>query len=145
METSEILARHHRRVVDDFIEGVLSRLDLTDLERNVVGVALRSELETRLVPGLTAVLALLLEADSEVLGDALPRWLEQAQAFLLAENEFLPEMGRRLDSTGVALMDENSCSLPGESEVVREFRAQIWEMAPVANRPAQRCCCRSRE
>ena len=131
--------------MNDFIAGVLSRLDLTDLERNVLGVALRAETEERLVPGLTAVLALLLEADSEVLGDALPRWLEQAQAMLPAEDEFLAEMGRRLDSAGAALVDENSCSLPGESEAVREFRVQIWEMAPMANRPAQRCFCRSRE
>ena len=132
MEDREFLANHHRRVVNDFIEGVLSRLDLTDLERNVLGVALRAETEERLVPGLTAVLALLLEVDSEVLGDALPRWLEQAQAqaFLPGEGEFLKEMGRRLDSAGAALMDGNSCSLPGESEVVREFRARIWEMAP---------------
>ena len=28
VETSEILARHHRRVVDEFIESVLGALDL---------------------------------------------------------------------------------------------------------------------
>ena len=145
MEDREFLANHHRQVVNDFIEGVLSRLDLTDLERNVVGVAIRAETEERLVPGLTAVLALLLEADSEVLDDALPGWLEQAQAFLPAEDEFLAEMGRRLDSAEAALVGENSCSLPSESEVVREFRARIWEVAPVAKRPAQRCFCGSGE
>ena len=36
METSKSLARHHLRLVDQFIESVL---DEVDLERNVVGVA----------------------------------------------------------------------------------------------------------
>ena len=58
METPEFLARHHQRVVGDFIEGLLDRMDLGDLERNVLGVALRREVETELVPGLAAVQAL---------------------------------------------------------------------------------------
>ena len=52
METSVLLAGHHRRVVDEFIESVLDELNLGNLERNVVGVALRREVETGLVPGL---------------------------------------------------------------------------------------------
>ena len=51
METSEILARHHRRVVEEFIESVLDELDLGDLERNVLGVAIRRDVEVGLVPG----------------------------------------------------------------------------------------------
>ena len=51
MDTSEILARHHWRLVDRFIESVLDELDLGDLERNIVGLAVRREVETGLVPG----------------------------------------------------------------------------------------------
>ena len=100
METSEILARHHRRVVDLFIESVLDELDLGDLERNVMGLAIREEVETGLVPGLTAVLSLLLDADVETLG-RLPGWLECASAAMPAEVEFLAEMGRCLGPCGV--------------------------------------------
>ena len=48
------LASAHRRVVDEFIEVVLDDLagDMGDVERNVLGVALRSEVETRLAPEL---------------------------------------------------------------------------------------------
>ena len=74
METSAFLALHHRRLVDAFIESVLAEMDLTDLERNVLGVALRREVETGLVPGLTAVLSLLLKADAETLGQLPGGW-----------------------------------------------------------------------
>ena len=60
MERWDLLARHHRRVVDDFIEDMLDRMDLDGAERNVAGVALRREVETVLVPGLSAVMALML-------------------------------------------------------------------------------------
>ena len=63
MDTLEFLARHHRRVVDEFIESVLDQMELGELERNAVGLAIRGEVETGLVNGLTAVLALLLEAN----------------------------------------------------------------------------------
>ena len=84
MEKSEILAHHHRRVVDDFIEGVLDRMDLTNLERNVVGVMLRQEVETELVPGLAAVQAVFHAADATMLGKGLPDWLERASTAMPA-------------------------------------------------------------
>ena len=136
METSEILACHHRRVMDEFIEGVLSRLDLTDLERNVLGVAVRAELEERLVPGLTAVLALLLEADPHALNQDLPDWLERVSSVLPGEVGFVSEMGRCLDPTGYDLFSENLGLRPGESEVRRAFEAYLWEMAPGLSRRA---------
>ena len=46
VDALDILARDHRRVVDEFIGSVLDELDIGDLERNVVGVALRQEVET---------------------------------------------------------------------------------------------------
>ena len=58
METPEILACHHRRVVEEFIESVLDELDLGDLERNALGVAIRREVEVGLVPGIIAIQAL---------------------------------------------------------------------------------------
>ena len=61
------LARHHRRTVDDFVEAVLDAEDLDGMEPNVLGLALRSELDTRLTPGLFAVAAL-------PLGRMLMRW-----------------------------------------------------------------------
>ena len=115
MKNGELLARHHGRVISEFIESVLDDLDLTDLERNVLGVAIRAEVEEKLVPGLYAVAALLLDADARVLGECLPAWLEQAQPFLPAEDEFLAEIGRRLDPAGAALMGGNSCLSSGES------------------------------
>ena len=130
METSEYLARHHRRVVDQFIESVLCELDLGDLERNVLGTLLRSEVESRLVPGLTAVLGLLLEVDSEVLGEDLPEWLDRVSSVMPADAEFLAEMGRRLDPACNDLLDDNLGLLPGETVIEREFRSHLWEMAP---------------
>ena len=43
METRDYLARQHRRVVDECIRAVLDEVafDMGDLERNIVGVALR--------------------------------------------------------------------------------------------------------
>ena len=62
METRDFLAGHHRRVVDEFIQAVLELVvsDMSELERNILGFALRSEVETRLVPGLLEVNTLLL-------------------------------------------------------------------------------------
>ena len=77
MKNGDVLARHHGRVISEFVESVLDALNLTDLERNIVGVAIRAETEERLVPGLYAVAALLLDADARVLGEGLPEWLER--------------------------------------------------------------------
>ena len=131
-------------MVDDFIESVLDAADLEGVERNVVGVALRREVEEGLVPALTAVTALLLEADADAL-EQLPEWLDGVQAVLPAESEFLTEMGRRVDPEGAALLTENLGFLPGESEVRRMFEARLWELAPMMDRPGRRCLCRSRE
>ena len=136
METSEILARHHRRVVDEFIEGVLGELDLTDLERNVVGVMLRREVQEELVPGLAAVQALFHAADAAMLRKELPDWLERVSSVIPAESEFLAEMGRCLDPRGAGLLDESLGIRPGESEVRRSFDAHLWEMAPCVSRGA---------
>ena len=104
--------------------------DLDGVERNVLGTLLRSEVESRLVPGLTAVLALLLEVDSEVLGEGLPEWLDRVQSLLPADPAFLAEISRRLDPAFYDLLDDNLGLLPGETVVAREFRSHLWEMAP---------------
>ena len=57
MDESGFLASAHRRVVGDFIQAVLDEwaCDMGDVERNVLGVALRHEIETRLAPELLAL------------------------------------------------------------------------------------------
>ena len=129
-----MLACHHRRVVDEFIESVLEDLNLTDLERNVVGVAIRAEVEERLVPGLYAVAALLLDADAGVLGQCLPAWLDRVSSVMPGQSTFLSEMGRLLDPSGADLFEESLGLRPGESEVRRVFEAHLWEMAPCVPR-----------
>ena len=131
METSEFLALHHQRLVDAFIESVLAEMDLTDLERNVLGVALRREVETELVPGLVAVQAVFHAADAATLGEGLPEWLDRVSAVMPVESEFLAEMGRRLDPVGAGLLDENLGIGLGESEVRRVFDGYLWEIASV--------------
>ena len=137
METWDFLARHHRRVVTEFIEVVLDEwaCDMGDLERNIVGVALRQEVETRLVPGLLAVHALLLGADAENLA-RLPAWLDRVQTPMPSDAEFFTVMGQRLDPYGSALLEENSGLLSVESEASRAFTGYLWEMAPLASGPS---------
>ena len=62
MGESGFLASAHRRVVDEFICAVVEEWagDMGQVERNLLGVALRGEIETRLVPELLALHALLL-------------------------------------------------------------------------------------
>ena len=144
METWDLLARHHRQAVGRFIESVLDGLDLGDLERNVLGVALRREVESVFVPELSAVMALLLEVDARALA-RLPEWLDRVTSVMPAESEFLTEMGRRVDPAGAALVEESLRLLPGESEARRVFEAHLWEMAPVVSRPERCSSCRSRE
>ena len=134
METSEILALHHRRVVDDFIEGVLSQMDLGDLERNVLGLVLRRELETELVPGIVAIQAVFHAADAATLARDLPKWLDRVSSVMPAESAFMIEMGRRFDPGGAVLMDENLGLRLGEAEVQRALEAQLWEIAPCVSR-----------
>ena len=135
METSEILARHHKRVVDEFIESMLNRMDLTDPERNVVGMAIRREVQEELVPGLVAVQALFHAADAATLARSLPEWLERTSSVMPGESEFLTEMGRRLDPDGCGLFEENVGLLSGEAEVRRAFDSHLWEMAPAVSSP----------
>ena len=137
METSEFLARHHRRVIADFIESVLDELDLGDLERNVVGVALRRELETELVPGIVAIQAVFHAADAATLARDLPKWLDRVSSVMPAESAFMTEMGRQLDPMGYDLLTEDLGIRPGESEVRRAFEAHLWEMAPCVSREAR--------
>ena len=134
-ENWELLARHHRRVVDEFIESVLGQMDLGDLEHNVLGVALRRAVETELVPGLVAVQAVFQAADAETLGNGLPVWLDRVSSVIPADSEFLTEMGRRLDPAGYDLLEQNLAALPGQSGVRRAFEAHLWEMAPLVNLP----------
>ena len=129
MENWDLLACHHRRIVDGFIEDMLDGQDLDGVERNVMGLALRREVETVLVPGLSVVLALLLEADADALA-RLPDWLDRVQAILPADGAFLAEMGRRVDPAGASLVEEGLGLLPGESLARREFRNCLWELAP---------------
>ena len=141
METRDYLARNHRRVVDESIRAVLDEVacDMGDLERNVLGVVIRQEIETRLVPALLAVDALLLGADAEMLA-RLPAWLDYVQAPMPADTGFLAEMVRLLDPVGSSLVEENSVLLPGESDTAQAFTDCLWEMAPLASGP-----CWSRE
>ena len=137
METREYLARRHQEVVDEFIEAVLDEMacDMGDLERNIVGVALRQEVETRLVPGLLAVHSLLLGVDGETLA-RLPGWLGCVQTPMPSDAGFFTEMGRLLDPEGGHLLEENSGLLPGESEASRAFTGYLWSMAPgISSRP----------
>ena len=136
MEMWDLLARHHWRAVDKFIEGLLDRMDLTDLERNVVGVAVRREVEEGLVPGLVAVQSLLHAANAETLGRELPEWLDRVSSVIPGDAGFLAEMGRQLDPHGAVLLDENSGAGFGKSEVRRVFEAHLWEMAPCVSRGA---------
>ena len=134
MDTSEMLARHLRRVVDEFIEGVLNELDLGDLERNIVGVTLRRETEMELVPGLVAVQAVFHAVDAATLSRGLPEWVDRVPSALPSESEFLSEMSWRLDPDGTELMNVNLELRPGETEVRRSFEAHLWEMTPAMNR-----------
>ena len=131
MEGEEFLASRHRAVVDEFIGAVLGEwaCDMGDLERNVLGLALRQEIETRLAPELLALHALLLGADAEMLG-WLPEWLDRVSTALPGDAEFLTEMGRVLDPPGYDLLEENAVLLPGESEASRAFTDCLWSMAP---------------
>ena len=135
MENWDLLARHHQRVVDEFIESVLNGLDVGDLERNVVGVAIRREVEIELVPGLAAVQALFHAADAATLGRGLPEWLDRVSAVMPADSDFLAEMGRLVDPAGNDFLEEDLGLLPGGSEVRRTFDAHLWEMAPLVRSP----------
>ena len=137
MEKSEILACHHQALVDRFVESVLDELDLGDLERNVLGVALRREVETGLVPGLVAIQAVFHAADGATLGKVLPEWLDCVSSTLPAEAQFLSEMGRRLDPSWADSVEVNLVLRPGESEVRRSFESHLWEMAPCVPRVGQ--------
>ena len=136
METSEILARHHERVISDFIESVLSEMDLTDLQRNVLGLVLRREAETGLVPGLVAIQAAFHAADAKMLGKVLPEWLDRVSSVMPTESPFLSDMGRQVDPGGAGLIDENLGLHFGESEVRKAFQGHLWEMAPCVSRGA---------
>ena len=135
METWDLLAHFHHRVVDQFIESVLDQMDIDDLERNVLGVALRRELETGLVPGLTAIQAVFHAADAETLGK-LPEWLDRVSSVMPAESAFMTEMGRYLGPAGYDLQAESLGLMPGQSEARRSFDAHLWEMAPCVSRGA---------
>ena len=136
VDGSGFLASAHRRVVDEFIEVVLDDLagDMGDVERNVLGVALRSEVETRLAPEILAIHSLLLGADAETLAK-LPEWLDLVQTPLTGERDFLEGVGRRFDPAGSALLEENLGLLPGQSASARAFASTLWSMAPNVRRP----------
>ena len=137
METSEFLARHNRRVVDEFICAVVEEWagDMGQAERNVLGVALRQEVETRLAPEMLALHALLLGAGGDTLA-RLPAWLDRVQTPLPGDAEFLTKMGRWLDPAGSQALAENSGLLPGESEASRAFTDCLWCMAPSVSGPS---------
>ena len=131
MEGEEFLASRHRAVVTEFIEAVVEEwaCDMGQVERNILGVALRSHVETELAPGLLAIHALLLKADAEMLA-RLPEWLDRVQTPLPGSRDFFEEMARRLDPTGYELLEESLGLLPGESETARTFTDFLWDMAP---------------
>ena len=137
MDKREFLATRHRGVVAEFIEAVVEEwaCDMGQVERNILGVVLRREIETRLAPELLALHALLLGADAEMLG-WLPEWLDRVSTALPGDAEFLTEMGRVLDPPGYDLLEENAVLLPGESEASRAFTDCLWSMAPgISSRP----------
>ena len=129
MDRFEFLASAHRRVVDEFIEVVLDDLagDMGDVERNVLGVALRSEVETRLAPELLAIHALLLGADAKTLARLL-EWLELTSVSLPSDAAFFNEMSRRLDPAGYEILEENLSLLPGESATSRTYTDCLWSV-----------------
>ena len=83
------------------------------------------------MPGLTAILALLMEVDAHALGQGLPEWLDLISTVLPAEASFLTDMGRSVDPAGSGLLEENLGLLPGESVARRVFVDYLWEMAPL--------------
>ena len=131
MEAKDFLASRHRAVVDEFIEAVVEEwaCDMGQVERNVLGVALRREIETRLAPELLALHALLLGAGGDTLA-RLPEWLNTVQTPVTFDRDFFEEMARRLDPTGYAVLEESLGLLPGESEASRAFTDCLWSMAP---------------
>ena len=135
MEQWELLARHHRQIVDRFIESLLDGLDLGDLQRNVMGVVLRREVEMELVPGIVAIQAVFHAADAAVLGTELPEWLDRVSAVMPADSDFLAEMGRLVDPAGNDFLEEDLGLLPGESEFRRAFDVHLWEIAPLVRSP----------
>ena len=137
MDERGFLASRHRAVVDEFIEAMVEEwaCDMGQVERNVLGVALRREIETRLAPELLALHALLLGAGGDTLA-RLPGWLNTVQTPLPRDVEFLTKMGRVLDQSGSALLEENSVLLPGESEASRAFTDCLWCMAPSVSGPS---------
>ena len=91
METRDFLARQHRRVVDEFICAVVEGWagDMGDLERNVLGVVIRQEVETRLVPGAASRgPPSFMGADAGMLA-RLPEWLDYVQTPMPADAGFL--------------------------------------------------------
>ena len=84
-------------------------------------VALRREVETRLVPGLVAVQAVFHAAYAVVLRRDLPEWLDRVSSVMPAESEFFTEMGRGLDPAAYDLFEENLGLLPGETVIEREW------------------------
>ena len=96
MDRFGFLASAHRRVVDEFIEVVLDDLagDVGDVERNVLGVALRQEVETWLAPELLAIHALLLGADGGTLAE-LPEWLELTSVIIGCREPHVLEQSSR--------------------------------------------------
>ena len=129
MDRSGFLAAAHRRVVDEFIEVVLDDQagNMGDMERNVLGVVLRSEVETRLAPELLAIHALLLGADGKILAQ-LPEWLDLTSVSLPSDAGFFNEMSRRLDPVAYEVLEENLSLLPGESSSARTYTDCLWSV-----------------
>ena len=75
MDRREYLAGMHQCVIAEFIGAVVEEWagDRSPLEQNLLAGVLRSQLESQFVPGLTAVLALHMEADAQMLGQGLSR------------------------------------------------------------------------
>ena len=104
MDERGFLASRHREVVDEFICAVVEEWagDMGQVERNVLGVALRQEVETRLAPELLALHALLLGADAL---RRIPEWLDRVQTPLTLDRDSLRQMARRLDPTGYEALE----------------------------------------
>ena len=127
-----LLAREHRKLVDEFVEAVLSQLPTeAGIEQwNALGLAVRFHTESVLVPGLLAVAALLLKAGPEALNRELPQWIERTSSVLPAEADLLTEAGRRVDPAGYALLEENLDLTRGQCLAVEMFHAYLLGLAP---------------
>ena len=126
-------------MVDEFIKGVLNKLDLGDLERNVPwggappGGSDVAGAWDRCNPGGFSC------RECGDTGKGPARVAGPGDVGVVLGLEFLSKMGRSLDTAKYELLDENLGLRGGESEVRRVFEAHLWELAPYVSRSEVPC------